>query len=178
MTNYYSHILKLIVIILLVNAHDNLYAQSKGDYEQRIKILDHNIYKYFYDTANGLYYETNAVAVKEKPHSYLWPLCALIQAANEEEKMQQGSESLKPVVKAIEQYYSTASPANGYQAYVTKEEHDSRFYDDNQWIAIAYIDAYNRTRQPYYLDKAKEIYRFMMTGFDIEAGGGLILERR
>ena len=32
-----------------------------------------------------VYYETNHVQANEKKHSYLWPLCALIQAANEEE---------------------------------------------------------------------------------------------
>ena len=64
-------------------------------------------------------------------------------------------------------------PAPAYQAYVTREEKDDRFYDDNQWIAIACIDAYNRTKQQHYLDIAEMIYRFMMTGYDSISGGGL-----
>src|SRR6185312_10181551 len=111
-------------------------------------------------------YETNYIQPKEKKHSYLWPLCALIQAANEEEALYPVKDFMSPVLKAIDQYYSDIPPAPAYQAYVTKEEKDSRFYDDNQWIGIACLDAFNRTKNKKYLHVAEEIYRFMMTGFD------------
>ena len=149
-------------------------AQSLNEiYKGRIDTLNRNVYKYFYDADNSLYYETNHVQAKEKKHSYLWPLCALIQAANEEEVLFPAKDFMKPVMKAIHQYYSNIPPAPAYQAYVIKEEKDSRFYDDNQWIAIACLDAYNRTKDKNYLNIAKGIYRFMMTGFDTLSGGGL-----
>jgi len=97
----------------------------------------------------------------------------LLQAANEVEKIDPAKDCISPVLKAIDQYYNNALPAPGYQAYVTKEEKDDRYYDDNQWIAIACIDAYNRTKQQHYLDMAELIYRFMMTGYDTISGGGL-----
>ncbi len=103
----------------------------------------------------------------------MWPLCALIQAANEVEFLQPSKDHIAPVIKAINQYYSTVLPAPAYQAYVTKEEKDDRFYDDNQWIATACLDAYNRTKKQQYLTISQAIYRFMMTGFDNVAGGGL-----
>lgn len=147
--------------------------QSTGTYEGRIDTLNKNIYKYFYDSANALFYETNNIAPTEKPHSYLWPLCALIQAANEAETLHPSKDYMAPVMKAIDQYYSPIPPAPAYQAYVRKEEKDDRFYDDNQWIAIACLDAWNRTKHQEYLKIAKEIFRFMMTGYDAAAGGGL-----
>lgn len=168
-----KYITSLFVLLFLISASKTVFAQTTEDYKKRIAILDKNIYAYFFDSAKNLYYEHNVKAANEKPHSYLWPLCALIQAANEQEAVALNTTAMQPVVKAIEQYYNTAPPANGYQAYVSTEEHDSRFYDDNQWVAIAYIDAYNRTKQSFYLDKAKEIYRFMMTGYDTLSGGGL-----
>ena len=153
---------------------NSVKAQSYADiFKERIDTLNKNVYKYFYDAKNSLYYETNHPQSNEKKHSYLWPLCALIQAANEEEVLYPKKDYLSPVMKAICQYYSDIPPAPGYQAYVTKEEKDSRFYDDNQWVAIACLDAYNRTKDKKYLDIGKEIYRFMMTGFDTLAGGGL-----
>ncbi|WP_196989128.1 glycoside hydrolase family 76 protein [Panacibacter microcysteis] len=148
-------------------------GQQKEEYARRINLLQKNIDAHFYDAAKGLYYEHYPKKANDKLHSYMWPLCALVQAANEQEAIMQDNDAMEPVVRAIEQYYNTDAPANGYQAYVTAEEHDSRFYDDNQWIAIACLDAYNRTRKDYYLDKPKEIYRFMMTGFDTISGGGL-----
>ena len=144
-----------------------------GTYQRRIDTLHKNIYKYFYDSSNALYYETNNIKPTEKAHSYLWPLCALIQAANEEEALNLSADYLSPVLKAISQYHSGRPPVPGYQAYVTKEEKDDRYYDDNQWVAITCLDAYNRTHRQKYLNISKTIYQFMMTGFDTMAGGGL-----
>ena len=158
----------LFAIILLTNSR--LIAQSP-DYKSRINVINQNINRIFYEPATGLYKETNGK--DDKPHSYLWPLCALMQAANETEQMELKKEYLKPILAAIQQYYSTEPPAPGYQAYVSKESKDSRFYDDNQWIAIAALDTYNRTGKKSYLVLAEEIYRFMMTGFDEKSGGGL-----
>lgn len=158
---------------ILVSGILFLRAQSKETYKARIDTLNQSIYKDFYDSPTGLYYETNNVKLTEKKHSYLWPLCALIQAANEEEVLYPAKDFMSPVMKAIRQYHSNIPPVPAYQSYVTKEEKVSRFYDDNQWIAIACLDAYNRTKKDSYLNIAKEIYRFMMTGFDTLSGGGL-----
>ena len=160
--------------IFFMILRNEMIAQAPQEiYKQRIDTLNENVYKYFYDSANGLYYETNHVQPGEKKHSYLWPLCALIQAANEEEKLFPNKDYMTPVMKAVAQYHSTIPPAPGYQAYVAKEEKDSRFYDDNQWIAIACLDVYNRTKNQKYLHIAKEIYHFMMTGYDTLSAGGL-----
>jgi len=167
--------IKIFFISCLAIAGNSLVKaqQSTGMYKGSIDTLTQNVYQYFYDSSKALYYETNNIKPGEKPHSYLWPLCALIQAANEEETLQSSKDYMTPVLKAIDQYYSTIPPAPAYQAYITKEEKADRFYGDNQWIAIASIDAYNRTKKQQYLNIAEDIYHFMMTGFDDAAGGGL-----
>ncbi len=168
--------LKTIAFIVCIFAVPSLFAQSiKNDYQQCIRTIQNNINQYFYDAKGGLYIETTDSSKNEHPHSYLWPLCALIQATNEVDAMVTNN-TMQPVVKAIDQYYSPRPPAPGYQAYVAKEKRDTRFYDDNQWVAIAYLDAYNRLHQPFCLNKSKEIERFMMTGFDTLSGGGLYWE--
>ena len=160
-------------IFFMILSNEMIAQAPQEIYKQRIDTLNKNVYKYFYDSANGLYYETNHVQPGEKKHSYLWPLCALIQAANEEEKLFPNKDYMTPAMKAVAQYHSTIPPVPAYQAYVTKEEKDSRFYDDNQWIAIACLDVYNRTKNQKYLHIAKEIYHFMMTGYDTLSAGGL-----
>lgn len=150
------------------------FAQPTKDVcKQRINIINKNIYNGFYDEKAGLFIETNDSNKNDHPHSYLWPLCALIQAANEADKARNTNTYMVPVVNAIKQYYTTEPPAPGYQAVAIKEKKDTRFYDDNQWIAIAYLDAYNRTGTKHYLDESKEIYNFMMHGYDTAGGGGL-----
>ncbi len=160
----------LIVIGLLLNI-SNAHSQSKEQYNQRISSLKNRIETDFKDPKAGLYLETNGQ--NEKPFSYLWPLCALVQSANEYEVLQSKEKYLDSVLKSIDKYYSKRPPAPGYQAYVSAEGNDSRFYDDNQWIAIACLDAYERTHNAKYLTKAKMIYTFMMTGYDQKSGGGL-----
>jgi predicted alpha-1,6-mannanase (GH76 family) len=156
-------------LLLVIICGPAVKAQT---YQERVTIIHNNIKKYFTDSKTGLYYETTGEQ-KENPHSWLWPLCALVQASNEMEVLNPKGNFLASVVKTIDQYYSKAAPAPAYQDYVTAERASSRFYDDNQWIAITYLDAYQRTGNKIYLDKSKEIYRFLLTGYDTAAGGGI-----
>lgn len=162
---------KKIVFLLLLAAYLDISAQDAG-YLNRIHLIYNSTLQEFYLPDAGLYKETNTEK-NEKKYSYLWPLCALLQAANEMELLEPKQDYMSPVLKAINQYYNTNPPVPAYQSYVTKEEADTRYYDDNQWIGIAAIDAYNRTNKKEYLDLSKTIYRFMMTGFDTVAGGGI-----
>lgn len=160
-----------LALLLLTTLYTAKAQPTAAIYKQRVQTINANINQYFSDKAQGLYYEQNEN--NKKPHSYLWPLCALIQAANEMEALEPSKSYMKPVMGAIDQYYNDEAPAPGYQAYPRKEEKDARFYDDNQWIAIAAMDAYKRNKQKQYLDVSKLIYRFMMSGYDTLSGGGI-----
>ncbi len=156
---------------LLTQIHVN--AQSAADYKSRITALQTAIDAKLRDTKGGLYYETTDSAKNENKHSWLWPLTALLQGANEAEAAEHSNSYLSPVERAINQYYSNASPVPAYQDYPTKERLSSRFYDDNEWIAITDLDAYNRTHQKKYLEDAQMIYRFIQSGTDTVTGGGV-----
>ncbi|HTI60933.1 glycoside hydrolase family 76 protein [Mucilaginibacter sp.] len=160
--------------VLLIACLSCTFAKAqKTDYKTRIQLLYSGIDSKLTDTKAGLYYETTDISKNENPHSWLWPLCALIQATNEMEVLEPGKNYMEPVTKAIDEYYSDKPPRPGYQDYPYKERVSSRFYDDNQWVAIAYLDAYHRNHKKKYLDDATMIYRFMMGGLDTAAGGGL-----
>jgi DUF1680 family protein len=147
--------------------------QKMPNYQERVHKIYQNINQYFTSGHEYLFIESTDTAKNEKPYSYLWPVCALIQAANEMEVLEPEKPYLSPVLKTIANYYNPAVPAPGYQAYVNLTGKDTRYYDDNQWIGIAAIDAYQRTKKKEYLDLAKLIYRFMMTGYDTVSGGGI-----
>lgn len=149
------------------------HAQQQKSFAAYTKLIEKNIDTYFYDRSASLYKEAKERSREDRPFSYLWPLCALLQAANEMETLHNGEDHLSKVLKAVEQYYSTKPPVPGYEAYPGKYGGDDRFYDDNQWIGIALIDAHARTGNADYLNKAKEIYTFMMSGYSSAAGGGL-----
>jgi hypothetical protein len=151
----------------------SLVEAQVTDYRTRIKYLHEAIDKKLSDRSNNLYYETTDSLKRENKDSWLWPLCAYIQAANEMEVLAPGKSYMLPVEKAIDQYYNDQPPYSAFQDYVFKECLSSRFYDDNQWIAIAYLDAYNRKHQKKYLDVSEMIARFMLGGLDTVAGGGI-----
>ena len=161
----------ILSIVLFLGSYSNIKAQLP-DYKVRISLLNQQINNKLRDNAAGLYYETTDTAKNENKHSYLWPLCAYIQAANEMENIDPQKNYMQPVVKAIDQYYASRPPYPAYQAYVAKEKKDDRYYDDNQWVAIAYLDAYNRNHKKEYLEKSEMICRFMLGGLDTVAGGG------
>jgi hypothetical protein len=84
----------LILFIAVVLSGEG-YAQSVPDYKARMGQIMWNIQKSFYEPSTGLFVETNGK--NEKPHSYLWPLCALLQAADEVETVLPGKQYMKPV---------------------------------------------------------------------------------
>ncbi|WP_436489794.1 glycoside hydrolase family 76 protein [Chitinophaga sp. ARDCPP14] len=153
----------------------SVFAQSN---RQKAEMLQQAVNKYLYERKTGLYIQTSDRTKNHNPHADLWGLCGLIQATNEMERIHPGKVYMAPVVEAINQYYDPIPPAPGYASYVVKERREDRYYDDNQWIGIAYLDAYARTRKKWYLGKGTEIYRFMMTGYDTVSGGGLYWKER
>ena len=48
-----------------------------------------------------------------------------------------------------------------------------RYYDDNAWVAINLVDAYEKTKDEKYLQQAKATIDFIYTGLDDELGGGV-----
>ena len=132
-----------LLFVFLVLISGAAKAQNP-DYNKRIHLLYSGIDHKLKDHKTGLYYETTDTVKKENLHSWLWPLCALIQGTNEMEAVEPGKSYMQPVEQAIDQYYNDRPPVPAYQDYVMKERSSSRFYDDNEWVAIAYMDAYNR----------------------------------
>lgn len=141
---------------------------------QRIAILEKNIARHFYDSTSKHYKEYSLVlSTDKKKYAYLWPLCALVQAANEVQVVQPKSKLLPHVLTQMQAYLDSSPPVPAYNSYIISEGRDDRFYDDNQWIGIACMDAFTRTKDSSYLAQGLLTYRFMMTGFDTVAGGGL-----
>lgn len=164
----------ILIIVSLFPACFNSISQTISEPRlNRISSIEKNINKFFIDEATGYYREKTRPKQDENPYSYLWPLCGLIQAANEVEAYTKRTGFFDSVLQSIQAYYDPAAPAAGYGSYIVKEKKDDRFYDDNQWIGIACLDAYERTKNKKYLQQGLLVYRFMMTGFDTVGGGGL-----
>ncbi|WP_285059399.1 glycoside hydrolase family 76 protein [Pedobacter ginsengisoli] len=176
---------KALLFVLFFTAYSTfLSAQKKnkpgnGFYKNELQSLQAVIQKNFYDKSSGYYFVVVDSAQREtkngylRAYTYLWSLCALYQAANEIEKLDPKAKLMEPLIKNMADYYDPALPRGGYTDYIMKLKPGQRYYDDNQWIGITALDAYARTKQKSDLAKGKEMYDFMMSGYDQVLGGGI-----
>lgn len=51
------------------------------------------------------------------------------------------------------------------------------YYDDNAWICVRYLTAYEQFGNPDYLARAEEILEFLWTGYDDYQGGGIYWDK-
>lgn len=175
------HPLRSLLILCLGIFLTPAFAQKKavGAYANELRALQASIRKNFVDAASGNYLIVVDPAKREtknghlREYTYIWALCALYQAANEQEKLEPKADYRSPLVQAMSAYYDPAPPKPGYSDYIMKLKPGERYYDDNQWIGITALDAYARTKQRSDLALGKSMYDFMMTGYDQALGGGI-----
>jgi len=74
--------------------------------------------------------------------------------------------------QGMEGYWCKRGGVYGYNAYLSKTG-DDRYYDDNDWMAIAFAEACVVTRNKIYRGRAEETLRFVLSGWDDKAGGGI-----
>lgn len=110
-------------------------------------------------------------------YSYLWPYSgtfsavnALYEATNDEQykTLLEGR-----VLKGLEEYYDCKRTPCGYTSYIMSAPSSDRFYDDNVWIGIDFTDLYMQTGEKTYLEKAKIVWQFILSGTDDKLGGGI-----
>ena len=99
--------------------------------------------------------------------SFLWPMSGVFSSAvalaSIDDKYVPYVDSM---VMAVEQYYDTGRVPFGYQAYPVRFGKVDRYYDDNGLVGIDYIDSYRVTKNPVYLEKAKQVMTFILSGWD------------
>ena len=76
------------------------------------------------------------------------------------------------LLTAIDQFRNTRN--GGAEAYaVYPGDGDERYFDDNIWVGIDMVDLYMLTNETKYLDRAKLVWNFILTGTDEIMGGGV-----
>ena len=70
-------------------------------------------------------------------------------------------------------YWDPAAPVPGYNAWCSGPGGTDKYYDDNAWVAMDFVEAYKSTHDPLFLQKAFATQRFVLSGWDDRLGGGL-----
>ncbi len=107
--------------------------------------------------------------------SYLWPMSGVFSSAVELAKInpEKYTKYVDSMVMAVEKYYDTTRTPFGYQAYPVEFGKVDRYYDDNGLVGIDYIDSYMATGNERYLEKAKQVLTFILSGWSEDFEGGV-----
>ncbi len=182
-----------VCALLMVGFFQPSIAQQKNNaalYKQRAEEMYANIWKYYrVPGQDGLFSENfpsnkkatlnyfQGEGVKEKEVSFLWPFSGVFSATNVLMKVPGFKSKYKPyqdsLVIGIEQYRDTVRKPAGYQAYPVKFEKADRYYDDNGLVGIDYMELYFNTKNPLYLQRAKGVFEFILSGWNNDVGGGV-----
>ncbi|GAA5484289.1 glycoside hydrolase family 76 protein [Haloferula sargassicola] len=79
---------------------------------------------------------------------------------------------MRKYFRALDNYWDVAVEIPGYEPLPTQGGHD-KYYDDNAWMVITFLEAYDITGDKRYLKRADETLTFVLSGWDDEAGGGI-----
>ena len=115
--------------------------------------------------------------VKEKEVSFLWPFSGMFSAANVliryPDLKEKYASYLDTLATGVWAYRDTTRKPTGYQAYPATLEKSDRYYDDNALVCIDYCESFLNTKNPIYSTKAKEVFEFIISGWDDKLGGGV-----
>ena len=133
---------------------------------------------YPFDQDNkATYLASEEQAKRRNEYSYLWPYSGTFSAVNallestENKKYKKLLEN--KVLPGLEEYFDTRREPFAYSSYISSQPLSDRFYDDNVWLGIDFTDSYRMTGKQAYLEKAKLIWKFILSGKDDVLGGGV-----
>lgn len=187
-TLHYQTILVCLLLLTGCSTGQNKSTASKNNLEMALITLD-SLYTHY--SAPDTYllrenypfddqYRASYLATGENTtnqYSYLWPFSGTFSAVNaiyETSNDLRYKELLdKRVLPALEMYYDVKRIPYGYASYINGAPESDRFYDDNVWLGIDFTDLYIMAREPHYLEKAKIIWDFVMSGKDDKLDGGI-----
>ena len=177
----------IIGIVFIAQAHSQQKIEPYKEYKNRAEsfyelvyglyyLPKYNLFSEYYPNTNQPninYFNDGEKAAKEV--SFLWPFSGMTSAVNILYKIDKKkyNASLKNLIEAQKQYRDTIRKPIGYQAYPTRLEKSDRYYDDNGLVGIDYIEAYANTKQAHYLKDAKEVFEFIISGWNMDLEGGV-----
>jgi hypothetical protein len=162
---------KALSAVLLLPVAGAAWAAEPSLYAARAREVTEHIQKNFYDSDSGVYLRS----MTERRPDYVWLQSVMFSnlvAAARAEPATYGP-LLDNYFTALDAYWDTKVKIPGYEAAPTRGNGDDKYYDDNAWLVITFLEAYETNREERYLVRADETLEFVLSGWDEEIGGGI-----
>ncbi|WP_057914634.1 glycoside hydrolase family 76 protein [Peribacillus muralis] len=138
---------------------------------ERAVISYESLQKYFYKSDVKLYTE-EFPHVSNNPYAFVWPYARAMAATIDMSRLPKIGEKYvsdrKDRLTGLELYWNNETTPKGYDSYVRPPigNGGDKFYDDNDWIALNFIKLYEMTGDKNALERAKEIFKLQVYGWD------------
>ncbi len=166
------HVLPLFLFLPLLLA---LIAAAQADYRRQAEAQTDFVLAHFYDAAHGKYRDTYPQVPDALPWTTMWAngvqWRALVAAAQADPAKY--GQALADFGQGLREYWDPEGPVPGFNAYCSGPGGDDKYYDDNAWLVLGFLEAYDVTRDPQCLRWAEETHAFVLSGWDDKLGGGL-----
>lgn len=151
---------KFLLGVLLFAITGHSYAQTGATFKQWADETLAQIDTDFRIPGSNLYYDN-----LNHSHATAWPLGVQLNALIAGGKIAQAEACVNELNP---RYWCNYNGIWGYNA--VYNSCGDRYYDDNAWLAIALMELYSATNNTNYLNRAKEVTAFCMSG-EVTTGG-------
>lgn len=173
--NIKTHTLRLTGLIIaalgfLITGHADARLEAPGPYATKAAEVTEYIQKNFWLKKQDLYAKT----IEDRSPDHIWGggvmFSALVAAARHDS---QYLRILRKFNDGLDTYWDAKVKIPGYEPSPTGGGGSDKYYDDNAWMVITFIEAYQVTGDSRYLKRANQTLDFVMSGWDDVGGGGI-----
>jgi len=166
----------LALLVVLVQLTPPAHAQTSADFKSWGEETLTQIRKDFFIPNRKLYAdEWKRDGQNNHSPAFMWGCGVMLPALVAGSRVDPPifTEQMRAYIKALEVYWAPGN--NGVPGYdvLPGPKPPDRYYDDNGWMCLALVDAYDITQDRTYLEKALAIYKFVLSGEDDKLGGGI-----
>lgn len=125
-----------------------------------------------YRLPNGLYADSLEAGKRSGP-AFNWGVGVWLTALNAAAQTDPTwKKELRSFVDGTRVYWNTKGPVPGYDVLPGPKDVD-RYYDDNQWMVMALVDAGKILQDPKLVGWAEDTLKYVLSGEDDKLGGGI-----
>jgi len=173
---FFGIALSLLAVAVLAGGADAKPAPSSG-YRLKAEEATDFIQSHFYDAPTRRYHPSFPMAPGGLDYDLMWgngvQFSVLAAAAKEDPAKYRAA--LYDFTDGLTTYWDPQPKGSppGYNAYCSGPGGTDKYYDDNEWMVLGYVEAYQNTHDPKFLALARATQDFVLSGWDETLGGGV-----
>ncbi|MGA0845735.1 MAG: glycoside hydrolase family 76 protein, partial [Luteolibacter sp.] len=143
---------------------------TQSSYHQKAAEVTAFIQKNFWLENQSLYSKT----IEDRSPDFIWGggvmFSTVVSAARNDSRYH---DIMRKYYVGLESYWDAEAAIPGYEPSPIGGNGNDKYYDDNAWLAISFIEAYEISGDSRYLKRAEATLDFVMSGWDDVLGGGI-----